>query len=386
MNHKALVIEDDPTIAQEVADILASLEHGHDFASDQETARQRIETNGYDYVLLELEIPIRQGSGLSRVQNGINLLDQIRASSHMRHTPIIVMTDHGSDGPKLAVRLMKKGAVDFVNKPFKDGALDRAILDALGRKQDRRSPLPLTAPKQFDGGTMTFFPKTVELCGIRIVASSGRANLIWRILDTLRKKRDNGKYIAYEGSELAKLVKCRGGQNGVAGAIRDFRTNVTTLMQDELDVTVGRQDVIRSGGQGYRLADWIETKTAGENENAVAPQKNLQCHLQCHADRGTVNIHHGTANGPVNGTVNDDDGTANRRGQIIEQIRLGTNTKAPAIANAIGCSLRTVKRDIEALKAEGAIIFDGPAKTGRYRLQTPPQQNNLATKASNTTG
>ncbi|MCL2645544.1 MAG: hypothetical protein FWD61_00895 [Phycisphaerales bacterium] len=40
---QALVIEDDPAIAKEVANILKSLDHGYDFAVDQKTARQRID-------------------------------------------------------------------------------------------------------------------------------------------------------------------------------------------------------------------------------------------------------------------------------------------------------------------------------------------------------
>ena len=67
IHKKALIIEDDPIVADEVANIIKSLGHGCDFAGDQGTARQRIEAGGYDYVLLELEIPIRQEDGFSRV-------------------------------------------------------------------------------------------------------------------------------------------------------------------------------------------------------------------------------------------------------------------------------------------------------------------------------
>ena len=326
-------------------------------------------------------IEIAVSVGFARLANGEHLLAEIRSTPKLRHIPVIVMTGYGSDGPSLAVRLMKKGAVDFVNKPFNNDALDRAILDALGRKHEQSSPLPPTVPKQFDGGIMTFFSNAVELCGVRIV-SGNRINLILRILNALRQKRESGKYLAFEGSELAKLVKCRGGQNGVAGAIRNFRANITKIMQDELAITVGQQDVIRSGGQGYRLADWIETKTA--DENAVTLQKDFQCQ----AEHDTGNANRDTGNGTTNDTANDDDGTANRREQIIEQIRLGTNTQAPAIALAIGYSLSTVKRDLEVLKANGTITFNGPTKTGGYRLQTQPQQtqpqrSNLAAETSN---
>jgi DNA-binding IclR family transcriptional regulator len=41
----------------------------------------------------------------------------------------------------------------------------------------------------------------------------------------------------------------------------------------------------------------------------------------------------------------------------------------PAIAEKVGSSLATAKRDLAALKREGKITFDGPPKSGRYRLE-----------------
>ena len=53
--------------------------------------------------------------------------------------PVIIMTGHG-DVP-LAVRAMKAGAVDFIEKPFDDDAILASIEGASKRKR-ARSPMP----------------------------------------------------------------------------------------------------------------------------------------------------------------------------------------------------------------------------------------------------
>jgi two-component system response regulator FixJ len=59
--------------------------------------------------------------------DGIALLQQLRASGHK--VPVIVMTGHG-DVP-LAVRAMKLGATDFIEKPFDADVLVSVVHNAL---------------------------------------------------------------------------------------------------------------------------------------------------------------------------------------------------------------------------------------------------------------
>ena len=60
---------------------------------------------------------------------GIELLQQMRSKAC--HLPAIVITGHG-DVP-LAVEAMKAGAVDFIEKPFEQEALQHAVHAALER-------------------------------------------------------------------------------------------------------------------------------------------------------------------------------------------------------------------------------------------------------------
>ena len=66
--------------------------------------------------------------------DGLELLRQLKQGGFRR--PVVVMTAHG-DVP-MAVRAMKAGAADFVEKPFDDEALLAATEAALGRRAGHR--------------------------------------------------------------------------------------------------------------------------------------------------------------------------------------------------------------------------------------------------------
>ena len=141
MSPRALVIDDDPGILEEVRDRLASLGHSCDCAGSQEEAREYLAQPAYDYILLDLEIPVKYGRP-ARIQNGKNLLREIRAIEGLQEVQIIAMTAHGRDGPELATEVLRgryEGADDFVNKPFptQGRTLEKAIGEAMERRRCR---------------------------------------------------------------------------------------------------------------------------------------------------------------------------------------------------------------------------------------------------------
>ena len=265
MPHEALVIDDDPEVREIVAEILDSLGHRYDMATCQEEARELLHSKRYSYYLVDLEIPVRAGKGLPRIQNGENLIAEIVQQRGTRQCPVIVITGHGKKGPELAVRMMKLGAADYVTKPFPPTGetLDKAIRDALAagvtEKADGKPPASLrvtSQPTRFQGGEMIFYPDRVEVCGVK-VCGGRRSGLIRRVLDVLRAKRPSGQYVALSGAELGTEVGRAGDQNRIAGCIRDFRRNTCQVLLDEAKVECGLQDIVRSGGAGYRLHEWI---------------------------------------------------------------------------------------------------------------------------------
>lgn len=236
MSYEALVVDDDPAIQDAVADILDSLGHKYDQAHSQEDARRLLATKQYSYYLLDLELPVRADRGFARIQTGENLLGEIVRQRGDAKTPIIVMTGHGLDCPDLAVRVMKHGAVDFVKKPFPPtgNTLDRAILDALSphnpkcRTTQADAPDPeANSPLPFTGGEMVFYPDRVTLCGITVVEGRTRMR---RILDVLREKRSNGKFVALSGDKLAAKLGVTSGQNAISEAVKAFRDTVVEVL------------------------------------------------------------------------------------------------------------------------------------------------------------
>ncbi|MDL5053329.1 response regulator [Oscillatoria laete-virens NRMC-F 0139] len=140
----ALVVDDNADIAEAVCDRLESLGHKCVCVSSQDDARQAIAKQRFSYVLLDLEIPVKVGRGVPRIQNGENLLQEVKQSELQKGVPIIVMSGHGIDSPSLAVQMMKKGACDYVVKPFPEtgNTLEKAISDALAGS----SGAPVAAP------------------------------------------------------------------------------------------------------------------------------------------------------------------------------------------------------------------------------------------------
>jgi two-component system response regulator FixJ len=88
---------------------------------------------------LESGAPSRPGCLLVDVRmpqmSGLDVQERLTRGGHAM--PVVVMTGHG-DVP-LAVRAMKAGAVDFVEKPFEEEALLAAVRSALARAAESRA-------------------------------------------------------------------------------------------------------------------------------------------------------------------------------------------------------------------------------------------------------
>jgi two-component system response regulator FixJ len=110
-----------------------------------ETEGLRARTFATAASFLESDAPDRPGCLLVDVRmpgmDGIEVQERLRASGCAM--PVIVMTGH-ADVP-LAVRAMKAGALDFVQKPFDEAALVAAIRTALAGAA-AAPPAPAAAP------------------------------------------------------------------------------------------------------------------------------------------------------------------------------------------------------------------------------------------------
>jgi CheY-like chemotaxis protein len=348
MKPKALVVEDDDRIIESIEDTLFSIGHDHDWATNQHDAQQKLRTGDYSYVLLDLQIPAKPNRGGADKEFGANLLSDIQLIKGRGQLPVIVMTAYSSDCLDLTTELFSNGASDFIAKPFsnKGRTLAKVIRKVLD-ECERRLPAPVqeTPPieeRPFAGGEMVFYEDRVELCEVTVVTDA-RAGMMRKILNELKCRNSAGRFVAYSGPELVERLGCLGGQNAVAGCVRDFRKFVTETLRERLGVLAGPQDVIRSGGPGYRLNEWITIRAT----ETISDER---------LDTDIIEV-----------TASRDE--YKRRLWILAELEKGRALRVPGMASELGCSTKTVKRVLDALRVEGLIEFVGPTKTGSYRLK-----------------
>ncbi|MEN8374652.1 MAG: sigma-54 dependent transcriptional regulator [Gemmatimonadota bacterium] len=119
---KILVIDDEPGLRQTVSLVLSEEGYQVNAASDGEEGLVRAEELEPDIILCDVRMPRLPG---------IEFLERYRASGGT--ALVIVMTAYGST--ELAIEAMKKGAYDYLPKPF---AADQLVL-TLKKAQERES-------------------------------------------------------------------------------------------------------------------------------------------------------------------------------------------------------------------------------------------------------
>lgn len=115
-----IVVDDDDAVRDSLAALLESSGYAVDTFASANEALDRCRLSGGACLVADVRMP-----GMT----GIELQERLRESGIS--IPVIVVTGHG-DIP-LAVRAMKAGAVDFIEKPFSDDRILRAVADALAK-------------------------------------------------------------------------------------------------------------------------------------------------------------------------------------------------------------------------------------------------------------
>lgn len=337
MKLRALVIDDDAAIIREVEDILDSLDHVCESVGDQDSARKMLEGGKYAYVLLDLEIPVKAGR-IGRVQNGVNLLLQIRATPGMENVPVIVMTGHGNDRPDQAVDVLKKGAVDYVPKPFDKDKLDRAIQEALAKRAHAGSGASVSArpqkltPFKDEKRVMIVEKDRATICGIEVWRETYQPHMR-EILVRLSRKEDGG-FVRVSGAKLANELG-RDASNPVGRPIKTFCDNASARLADHRNLDCGRYDIIAGGGGGYHFTDWMEVRIIGEPDaNTTDP-----------APEATP------AKGDIGPIPND------RQKWVLEQIGKGIKIRQKDVIAHFRRekNASTIKRDLKELRDSGQI-------------------------------
>jgi DNA-binding NtrC family response regulator len=132
-----LVVDDDAAVGRVLVALLEQNRFEAQYASSGEAALALLEKRPFDVVVTDLQMPELDGLGL---------LDAI--GSRFSDVPVILLTAHGS--VPLAVDAMKRGASDFLLKPFDQSEMLFVIGKALARSKRAADRSPPIAFADFD--------------------------------------------------------------------------------------------------------------------------------------------------------------------------------------------------------------------------------------------
>jgi len=119
------VVDDDPSIRFAMQALMDSVNLPHQIFGTADEFLDSVKNESPGCLVLDIRMP-----GLG----GLELQDELIKRGNT--LPVIFITGHG-DVP-MAVEAMQKGAVDFIQKPFRDQDLLDRIRDALKTDQERR--------------------------------------------------------------------------------------------------------------------------------------------------------------------------------------------------------------------------------------------------------
>ena len=269
---RALIVDDDPEIIRTAGDILESLGHQYVSATHQDGARKLLSVGRYDYIILDLEIPVREGR-LYRIQNGKNLLEEIRRHPNTKDTPVIVMTGHGDDSPDLAVSVLTNGAVHYVKKTRMAEDLDPAIRHALNRNGQARkgtSSEPALTPFKSERRTLVIHADHITICGVEVWRDCAQPDLRKALI--LLNKKDKDGFVRTRGAKLDEELG-RDASNSIARRIKDVRDEATQALKEK-GLDCGPEDIVASGRGGYYFTEWIDVRVEGAEGESSADAAN----------------------------------------------------------------------------------------------------------------
>jgi FixJ family two-component response regulator len=141
------VVDDDLSVRTSLANLLVTEDHAVEIFANAAEYLARMPHPGPSCLVLDVQLPGLDGLALQR---------QLMEEGRMEQ--IVFITGHG-DLP-MGIGAMKRGAVDFLAKPFRDGELLTAVAQALARSaedcrqrvevMESRARLVKLTPREFE--------------------------------------------------------------------------------------------------------------------------------------------------------------------------------------------------------------------------------------------
>ena len=121
---KILIADDDPTLREELKELLRGDGHEVETVSNGEDALHSLQSGGFDVALMDLVMPRA---------TGLDVLHRLEVDRSP--TAVVMITGHGSID--IAVEAMKSGAADFLVKPFEVDTLQKTLRSVAEEHQAR---------------------------------------------------------------------------------------------------------------------------------------------------------------------------------------------------------------------------------------------------------
>ncbi len=134
---RILVVEDEPTVAQLIADVLGEEGHPVDAVLDSREALARIARISYDLVICDLRMPHLDGRGLYR--------ELVRQGSPLRRRFVFVTGD--TLAPH-TLEFLETSGVPYVAKPFLVEELKQAVEKALAAAKEQQADVLANDPER----------------------------------------------------------------------------------------------------------------------------------------------------------------------------------------------------------------------------------------------
>jgi DNA-binding response OmpR family regulator len=115
MNHKILVVDDEPSICMLLENFL-SRNYKVNCQYDGLEALKWLERNLPDLIICDIQMPN---------MDGYVFLEKLRQRGYTKHTPVIMLS--GVESSKERIRCYRLGAQDFLSKPFNPEELEELI-------------------------------------------------------------------------------------------------------------------------------------------------------------------------------------------------------------------------------------------------------------------
>lgn len=133
--HRVLVVEDDRTTAEDLSDILRSLDCEPVIVDNKRDALAALRRDTFCFAVLDLQIKMERGSIKGHDEFGRSLVREIRAlypdhAGRGYRLPILVVSGFARE-VNSAVEVMKDGADDVIQKPFDSREVSASVRQAL---------------------------------------------------------------------------------------------------------------------------------------------------------------------------------------------------------------------------------------------------------------